>query len=136
MSFAPPLPRSRSRSLRPTPGLRHFLPRPVTINRLAPAGRRLTSEFELSARADDAIVAGLASIAAAGHRVVHGGDQFVEPAPVTAGMLDRLRRIAPLDPEHLPGEIALIEAIGKAVPGVPQVACFDTAFHRSMPSPA
>lgn len=51
-------------------------------------------------------------------------------------MLDELRRIAPLDPEHVPGEVALIEAIGKAVPGVPQVACFDTAFHGAMPRPA
>ena len=54
----------------------------------------------------------------------HRGD--ARPAPA-----DR-----PLDPEHLPGEIALIEAIGEAVPGVPQVACFDTAFHRAMPRPA
>ena len=51
-------------------------------------------------------------------------------------MLEQLRRIAPLDPEHLPGEIALIEAIARAVPGVPQVACFDTAFHRTLPRPA
>ena len=79
---------------------------------------------------------GLAAIAAVGHRVVHGGDRFVEPALVTAEMLDQLRRISPLDPEHLPGEIALIEAIGRAIPGVPQVACFDTAFHRAMPRPA
>jgi acetate kinase len=79
---------------------------------------------------------GLALIAAVGHRLVHGGDRFCEPELVTAEMLDQLRRIAPLDPEHLPGEIALIEAIGKAVPGVPQVACFDTVFHRTMPRPA
>ena len=51
-------------------------------------------------------------------------------------MLDQLRRIAPLDPEHLPGEIALIEAITSAIPGLPQVACFDTAFHRDLPRPA
>jgi acetate kinase len=79
---------------------------------------------------------GLAAIAAVGHRVVHGGSRFVEPGLVTAEMLDQLRRIGPLDPEHLPGEIALIEAIGKATPGVPQVACFDTAFHRAMLRPA
>jgi acetate kinase len=79
---------------------------------------------------------GLAAIAAVGHRVVHGGGRFVEPTLITAEMLDQLRRISPLDPEHLPGEIALIEAFGEAVPGVPQVACFDTAFHRTMPRPA
>jgi acetate kinase len=79
---------------------------------------------------------GLAAIAAVGHRIVHGGERFVEPGVVTPEMLDQLRRISPLDPEHLPGEVALIEAIGEAIPGVPQVACFDTAFHRSMPRPA
>jgi acetate kinase len=76
---------------------------------------------------------GFAAIAAIGHRVVHGGDRFVEPGLVTAEMLDHLRRISPLDPEHLPGEVALIETIEKAFPGVPQVACFDTAFHHAMP---
>jgi acetate kinase len=76
---------------------------------------------------------GLEAIAAAGHRVVHGGDRFVQPGIITSEMLDGLRRIAPLDPEHLPGEIALIEAIGGALPGITQVACFDTAFHSAMP---
>ena len=79
---------------------------------------------------------GLDAIEAVGHRVVHGGGRFVEPELVTPAMLEQLRRIAPLDPEHLPGEITLIEAIGRAVPGVPQVACFDTAFHRTLPRPA
>jgi hypothetical protein len=79
---------------------------------------------------------GLAAIAAVGHRVVHGGGRFVESTCITAEMIDGLRRIAPLDPEHLPGEIALIEAIGRAIPGVPQVACFDTAFHRALLRPA
>jgi acetate kinase len=79
---------------------------------------------------------GLAAIEAVGHRVVHGGDRFIEPALITAEMIDQLRRIAPFDPEHLPGEIALMEAIGNAIPGIPQVACFDTAFHRTMPRPA
>jgi acetate kinase len=79
---------------------------------------------------------GLAAIVAVGHRIVHGGDRFVEPALVTAELLDHLQRIAPLDPEHLPGEIALIEAIGRTVPGIPQIACFDTAFHAALPRPA
>jgi acetate kinase len=75
---------------------------------------------------------GLAAIAAVGHRVVHGGERFVEPELVTTPMLDQLRRISPLDPEHLPGEIMLIEAFTQALPNTPQVACFDTAFHRTM----
>jgi acetate kinase len=76
---------------------------------------------------------GLSAVAAIGHRVVHGGSRFVETVLVSAGMLDELRRISPFDPDHLPGEIALIEALGRAFPGVPQVACFDTAFHHEMP---
>ena len=79
---------------------------------------------------------GLAAIAAVGHRVVHGGGRFVEPTFVTAEMLDQLRRIAPLDPEHLPGEISLIESLGRAIADVPQVACFDTAFHKTLSRPA
>jgi acetate kinase len=79
---------------------------------------------------------GLDAISAVGHRVVHGGDRFVEPARISAEMIEGLRRIAPLDPEHLPGEIALIEAFGQAIPAVAQVGCFDTAFHRTMPRSA
>jgi acetate kinase len=79
---------------------------------------------------------GLAAIAAIGHRVVHGGEHFTEPMRVTSEVLEQLRRISPLDPEHLPGEIALIEAFGSAIPDVPQVVCFDTGFHRTMPRPA
>ncbi len=76
---------------------------------------------------------GLASITAAGHRVVNGGANYNEPQPVTKTMLDALRSISAYAPEHLPSEIALIDLIGERMPGMPQVACFDTAFHRSMP---
>jgi acetate kinase len=72
---------------------------------------------------------------AIGHRVVHGMLQ-TEPARVTPGLLDELRRITPYDPEHLPREIALIEALQQRFPLVPQVACFDTAFHSHMPAVA
>src|SRR5262249_30610505 len=78
-------------------------------------------------------VCGLSAVAAIGHRVVHGGSRFVETELISAGMLDDLRRISPFDPDHLPGEIALIEALERDFPGVPQAACFDTAFHREMP---
>ena len=73
-----------------------------------------------------------ASVAAVGHRVVHGMSHS-EPARVTPMLLAELRRITPYAPEHLPREIALIEAISKRHPKLPQVACFDTAFHRTMP---
>ncbi len=71
-------------------------------------------------------------VKAVGHRVVHGMARS-EPAPVTPELLDELRRITPYDPEHLPLEIELIEAIRQRHPALPQVACFDTAFHRTMP---
>jgi acetate kinase len=73
-----------------------------------------------------------ASVQAVGHRVVHGMTHS-EPERVTPDLLDELRRIMPYDPEHLPLEIELIEAFGQRHPALPQVACFDTAFHRSMP---
>ena len=76
---------------------------------------------------------GLASITAVGHRVVNGGANYKEPQRVTKEMLDELRRISAYAPEHLPSEIDLIDLISERVPGLPQVACFDTAFHRNMP---
>ena len=76
---------------------------------------------------------GLASITAVGHRIVNGGAHYHEPHRVTREMLDELRRISAYAPEHLPSEIDLIDLISERVPGLPQVACFDTAFHRTMP---
>jgi len=76
-----------------------------------------------------------ASVKAAGHRVVHGM-KHSEPQRVTARLLAELHRITPYAPEHLPRGIALIEAFLRRHPKLPQVACFDTAFHRSMPKVA
>jgi acetate kinase len=73
-----------------------------------------------------------AAVQAAGHRVVHGM-QHTEPERITAKLLAELHRITPYDPDHLPREIQLIEALRKRHPRLPQVACFDTAFHRTMP---
>ena len=73
-----------------------------------------------------------ASVNAVGHRVVHGM-KHSEPERVTPKLLAELRRITPYDPDHLPREIGLIEAFGKQHPKLPQVVCFDTAFHRTMP---
>ncbi|HEV8243937.1 MAG TPA: acetate/propionate family kinase [Nitrospirales bacterium] len=70
---------------------------------------------------------------AIGHRVVHGGTRYTRPQSITADVLKELRRLSPYDPEHLPGEISLIEGFSRRYPTVPQVACFDTAFHRDMP---
>jgi acetate kinase len=76
---------------------------------------------------------GFRTVAAVGHRIVHGGLRFSEPNKVTPELIDELRRLSPLDPAHLPGEIALLEAFRHHAPALLQVACFDTAFHSSMP---
>ena len=75
---------------------------------------------------------GVDAIAAVGHRVVHGMNHF-DPERITPDLLAALRRIEPVDPDHLPVEIALIEAVGRVLPGLPQVACFDTRFHQHLP---
>jgi len=75
-------------------------------------------------------------IDAIGHRIVQGGPRLSDPVRVDDAVLDELRRLAPFDPEHLPAEIALLEALGRRFPGAPQVALFDTAFHRGMPRAA
>ena len=75
---------------------------------------------------------GFASLKAVGHRVVHGM-KHTEPERVTQELLDELHRISPYDPDHLPREIELIEAFRQRHPKLPQVACFDTAFHRTVP---
>ena len=75
---------------------------------------------------------GFAAIAAAGHRVVHGM-KHCQPERVTPALLAELHRTTPYDPDHLPREIELIRAFRERHPQLPQVACFDTAFHRTMP---
>jgi acetate kinase len=76
--------------------------------------------------------AAFASIRAVGHRLVHGLAR-TEPAQITSEVLAELHRAAPYAPDHLPREIELIEAVRARYPDLPQVACFDTAFHSSMP---
>ncbi len=73
------------------------------------------------------------AVVAVGHRVVHGGPHYSEPRRISADVVEELRRIGSFDPEHVPAEISLIEAFGRRFPGVPQVACFDTAFHHDLP---
>jgi len=73
-----------------------------------------------------------AAVRAVGHRIVHGM-QHSSPERVTPGLLAELKEIIPYDPEHLPREVELIETIRRMHPDLEQVACFDTAFHRTMP---
>jgi acetate kinase len=71
-----------------------------------------------------------------GHRVVHGGSRFVGPTILNDQVLGELRELVPLAPLHQPYNLAAIEAAFKRLPGVPQVACFDTSFHRGQPAVA
>lgn len=77
-----------------------------------------------------------ASPMAVGHRVVHGGPDFADPVLIDAGLLERLEALVALAPLHQPGNLAPIRAFRARQPGLPQVACFDTAFHRGHPEPA
>ena len=77
-----------------------------------------------------------APLRAIGHRVVHGGRDYREPQRVTPVVMEELKRLSPFDPEHLPAEIELIETCARRYPRLPQVACFDTAFHQGMPNVA
>lgn len=76
------------------------------------------------------------NLVAAGHRVVHGGVEHAAPVRVNDDVLARLERLIPIDPLHQPHNLAGIRALLRARPGLPQIACFDTAFHRSMPEVA
>jgi acetate kinase len=71
-----------------------------------------------------------------GHRVVHGGAKYAGPCIVTPEVLEDLRGLVPLAPLHQPYNIGAIEAVSERLPGVPQVACFDTSFHRGQPAVA
>jgi acetate kinase len=69
----------------------------------------------------------------AGHRVVHGGDVFSHPVAINPAVMKKLEALAPLAPLHQPHNIAGIRALQTVAPGIPQVACFDTAFHLTQP---
>src|SRR5688572_20635543 len=71
-----------------------------------------------------------AKIVGVGHRVVHGGTRYFLPTIVTEEVVQNLRELIPLAPLHQPYNLAAIDAVSKRLPGVPQVACFDTGFHR------
>ena len=71
-----------------------------------------------------------------GHRVVHGAQKFSQPIVLDIAMVDALRGFIPLAPLHQPHNLAGIDAMTAALPGIPQIACFDTAFHRSQPEVA
>jgi len=79
---------------------------------------------------------GAARLVGVGHRVVHGGSRYAAPAIVTDEVLAELEALVPLAPLHQPHNLAPIEAFREQMPDVPQVACFDTGFHRGQPAVA
>ncbi|HTE16135.1 MAG TPA: acetate/propionate family kinase [Burkholderiales bacterium] len=103
-------------------------------------GRALAGQLSATAVNHDAALAWLfdwlrnrqdGPLVAAGHRVVHGGEHFAEPALVTAEVYTDLEQLVPLAPLHQPHNLAAIRALMALQPSLPQVACFDTAFHRT-----
>jgi acetate kinase len=79
---------------------------------------------------------GGARVRGVGHRIVHGGAKYTGPTIVTREVLEDLRQLIPLAPLHQPYNLAAIEAVWERLPDVPQVACFDTSFHRGQPAVA
>ena len=103
--------------------------KPLVPRRLAAADHRTAAVFLLDWLEAQPV---FASVKAVGHRVVHGM-KHSEPERITPKLLAELHRITPYAPDHLPREIGLIEAFRRRHTTLPQVACFDTAFHRTMP---
>jgi acetate kinase len=79
---------------------------------------------------------GVTELAAAGHRIVHGGPKFTAPQRIDDRLKAALHELIPFAPLHLPSQVAMIEAVAAHFPDLPQVACFDTAFHSRMPEVA
>ena len=100
----------------------------------APMGHRGAIEF-LLAWGQTGVLGGQ-HIAAVGHRVVHGGTIFSAPVLLNARTLAELAALSPLAPLHQPHNLAAIHAVAGVAPALPQVACFDTAFHRTQPDVA
>jgi acetate kinase len=108
------------------------------------SGESSSQRQPLVAKTNDAAIApfvqwldahvGLGSVSAIGHRIVHGGPKYADPILVTPAAIEELRRLSPIDPKHLPAEIDLVEAFSRHLPNVPQVLCFDTAFHHDLPA--
>jgi acetate kinase len=83
-----------------------------------------------------AAIRGFGAVAAVGHRIVHGGTQFSSPVVIDAAITARLRALTDLAPLHQPKSLAALDAVNEVLPGVPAVACFDTAFHATLPAAA
>jgi acetate kinase len=106
--------------------------------------RLLGPDDELQGSADlgadaaglDEALAELGRPDAVGHRIVHGGERFREPVAIDAAVTEALRGLTALAPLHQPKSLAALDAVSRALPDVPAVACFDTAFHAGLPEAA
>ncbi len=107
-------------------------------------GRDLASDHHAFASQENALMEiarvleqhGGAKPGAVGHRMVHGGPRLFAPIALSAKVLAELKQVVHFAPLHLPGSLRLVEQVGKLYPGITQVACFDTAFHQTMPPSA
>jgi acetate kinase len=107
--------------------------------RLLGPGDELEAERDLEPDDHDALAAAAAELPppdAVGHRVVHGGQRFRASVQIDDDVVAALRELVDLAPLHQPAALAGIEAVGRVLPGVPAVACFDTAFHATLPPAA
>ncbi len=84
----------------------------------------------------ETLIAGLSDVDAVGHRIVHGGERFVGPVLIEAGVEQALRELTDLAPLHQAKSLAALDAVNGALPDTPAVACFDTAFHATLPAAA
>jgi len=87
---------------------------------------------EADADSVKAALGGFGDVDAVGHRIVHGGDIFTGPVPIDPGVRQRLASLSDLAPLHQPKSLAALDAVQAALPGIPAVACFDTAFHATI----
>jgi acetate kinase len=103
-------------------------------------GDKVAGSADLPALCDTEALAealhGLGPVDAVGHRIVHGGTRFSGPVVVTGDVRRQLATLTDLAPLHQPKSLAALDAVGAALPGLPEVACFDTAFHATIPEAA
>ena len=114
----------------PTFGETGVAPGPVALDAAHPYRAALE---HIRARVLARLALGGHRIAAVAHRVVHGGAKYFDPVRVDAQVLDDLRGLIPLAPLHQPFALEAIAALLETAPGLAQVACFDTAFHHTLP---
>lgn len=102
-----------------------------------PSARAIASHDDAIARFLDWLAEqGGLDLRVAGHRVVHGGVKRTAPARVDGALIEELAALAPLAPHHQPHNVAAIRALARRLPDLPQIACFDTAFHAGQPAVA